>query len=165
MPQLQTGTYRGEITGHTVSQTPKAGIPCAYITIKVDKGVQSDGVEYDFPEPQTRTMSMLLSQDAAPYTMQDLQVLGFAGSISEFAKGTALVGKRAEFYNKIKNDYENWRVSRTRSGAPERPALDSNALLDLDAKFGHLFEQSAASAPADSAAPAASSDSDGDLPF
>lgn len=53
MPQLQTGTYRGEITGHTVSQTPKAGIPCAYITIKVDKGVQSDGVEYDFPEPQT----------------------------------------------------------------------------------------------------------------
>jgi hypothetical protein len=165
MPQLQTGTWRGEIVGHKVGETPKAGIPCAYLTIKVDKGVQSDGVEYDLPEPQNRTMSMLLSDNAAEYTMADLKLLGFNGTLSEFNEGTALVGKRGEFYNQIKNDYENWRVSRPRSGAPQRPSLDSNALLDLDAKFGHLFGQTAAPATANSAAPAASSDSDGDIPF
>ena len=176
MPQLQTGVYSGTIKGQRVGETPNKRTPCIYLTIEIDKGIQSDGVTYDFPQPQTRTLSMLITDNSAQYTAADLQTLGFNGQPSQIDPSSpnhiSLVGTRAQFYNQIKNDYENWRVNRPRGSSNERPSMDSAALLDLDAKFGNHFNVAPAPATAPvstdaSAAPAATSDTsgDGDIPF
>lgn len=171
MPTLFKGTYRGEIKEQGTSKTKHKKIPYLYLKVAIDQQ-HVDGTVVELPAPVNRTVQLLMSEKGAQFAAQDLAVLGFSGSPSQFDPDSdnhiSLVGKRADFFNNYDGEWENWRVNRPFTGGTDKESLNNAELLNLDAMFGASFKTVAAVSeePASIAEePAAPAEGDTEVPF
>lgn len=174
-PFYREGNYRLRVTKQALGVSSKSETPQFVLTAKVIGEYDGDNLE-NVTQEYERTIFMYLTENAMPYVIEQLAILGFGGTsfkqLNPEAPGAVnFVGTEFDGFCKHEtyqnSPREKWGMSLGKSTMDVKP-LESSKVRDLDALFGKQLA-SISGTRAGHAGGGAATDratvSDDDLPF
>jgi len=131
-PEFDVGTYWGEFVCMRDDKSPNSGTPYVALTFKILDYWHNDKWEEAFPGDRQRDVRMFVTEAAEPYTIQQLERLGWNGDFEQPAFSTFEDGCTMLECSINKEGYENWGFPRT---LKEQDPWDANERRRFAAKY------------------------------